>query len=165
MVDIPSKPVDAYVSTLLLPALANTAVPKLTEINVASKVDISCYLVTPGITSSAEQARIPDPRGCSRQDFSKLGKSTWTASAQYVENPGDETYNEAYDSLVPDSYWWVIERRGIPFDTPYAVGQLVDVYPIQAGLRVPLKESGQVLRINQELALVGNVQQNVAIVA
>lgn len=164
--DLPSTPVDGMVSTMWVPAIADTTAPKLTEINAAGSVDLSCYLTT-NADLGGDQATIPDPRACSLQDFEAPGKVTRTASLTYINNPQATggTNNKAATTLVPGTGGYLVFRRGLAFDVAYAVGQKVDVWPVACGLQIDAAESGQVLRITQKQFVRGPVRQGVATVA
>lgn len=166
MVDnlLPSLPVDDNTLHLWVPAIADTTAPKLTELAAAGAVDISCYLTAPW-NAGGDQATIPDPRACGDEDFSAPGKVTRTLDLQYIENPGSTTTNKAYDTLVPGTLGFLVQRRGTPYDVPLAVGDKVDVWPVRTGLQLPVTEAGQVFRINQKMFPSGKVRQQVAVVA
>jgi hypothetical protein len=163
MADVPSSPVDGYRRIQWVPTIADTLAPKMTEINAASAKDLSCYFVT--FDGTGEQATIADPRVCSVQDFERPGKETRALTSTYIVNPQSTTDNVASVTLAPNTPGFFIDRTGIPYDTAFAVGQKVDVWPVTSGVQSKVNEAGSVSRASQKQFVTGRVRQDVAIVA
>lgn len=169
MAEIPSTPADGNVAVWLVPAIADTTAPTLTELSAAGAVDISCYLTSDGYTTSLDQQVISDERLCSTETFEQPGRVSRTLSVTYIDNtnsPNEATSNKAKDTLVPGSVHYVVVRRGKAFDTPLAVGDKVTVTPVKAGQYDDVApEANSVLKTTQKLFITERTQSDVAVVA
>lgn len=166
---IPSTPADGNVAVWLVPAIADTTKPKLTEISAVTAVDISCYLTSDGYTTSLDQQVIADERLCSVETFEQPGRVTRSLSVVYIDNtnsPNSTTANKAKDTLKPGSVHYVVVRRGKAFDAPFAVGDKVTVTPVKAGEYDDMApEANSVLKTGQKLFVTERTQTGVALVA
>lgn len=161
--DIPSTPVDGNVRVQFVATIADPAAPKLTELNATSSKDLSCYLTA--WDGGGDQATINDRRLCTVQAFEAPGEVTRTLSVTYIVNPQSETNNLASTTLVEGSSGYLVHRTGLPFDSAFAVGQKVDVWPVTPGLQLKVNEQGQVSRSTQKQFVRGIVRRDVAVVA
>jgi hypothetical protein len=158
MVDIPSTPADGNMSVLLAPAIANTAAPTVAELTAAGVVDISCYLTSDGYNPGLDPQVISDSRLCTTQEFEQPGRFTRSMDTTYIDNTNAPTDNKAKDTLTPNSAHFLVVRRGIAFDTAYAAGQVVTVWPIKAGQYNDLPpEANSVLKTSQKQFVTGEV--------
>lgn len=169
MAEIPSTPADGNVAVWLVPAIADTTAPSLTELSAAGAVDISCYLTSDGYTTSLDQQVISDERLCSTETFEQPGRVSRTLSVTYIDNtnsPNETTSNKAKETLVPGSVHYVVVRRGKAFDTAFAVGDKVTVTPVKAGQYDDVApEANSVLKTTQKLFITERTQSDVAVVA
>lgn len=157
------------VSLRWVPAIANPAAPKLaTEINAASSVALEC-LLTQNFSPDASVNRISLRRMCSRQARERNGQVTRTiADLLGVYDPQDLTspVSKAYAALEPGATGYLVARWGVHVDTPWAAGDLVDVYPVEVGMRVKVSpEDDNELQFKASLSVSGEVQDDVAVVA
>lgn len=166
---IPSTPADGNVAVWLVPAIADTTKPKLTEISAVTAVDISCYLTSDGYTTSLDQQVIADERLCSVETFEQPGRVTRSLSVVYIDNtnsPNSTTANKAKDTLKPGSVHYVVVRRGKAFDAPFAVGDKVTVTPVKAGEYDDMApEANSVFKTGQKLFVTERTHTGVALVA
>lgn len=167
--EIPSTPADGNFLALIVPAIADTAAPKLTELNAVGVVDISCYLTASGWKPSLSEQVITDDRLCSTQTYEKKGRSQRSLEVEYIDNtnsPNADDFNKAKDTLIPGSKHYLVTRSGMPFDDAKAVGQKFSVRPIEAGEYNDLPpEANSVLKTGQKLFINGKTQTDVAAVA
>jgi len=169
MAEIPSTPADGNVLVLLVPAIADTSAPKLTEMSGSGVVDISCYLTGSGLKPSNSTATINDDRLCSREVYELPGRATNSLEVEYIDNtnaPNSTTDNKAKDTLVPRSRQYLVIRRGKAYETPLAVGDKVTIYPIMADdYNEMAPEANSVLKIGQKLFVTGPTKKSVALAA
>ena len=167
--DIPSTPADGNVLIKLVPAIADTSAPKLTELNVAGAVDISCYLTGGGYKPSLSEQVINDERLCTTQTYEQKGRSQRGLEVEYIDNtnsPNASTFNKAKETLVPGTTQFLVVRTGLPYSTALAVGQKVTVYPVTAGEYNDMPpEANSVLKTGQKLFVTGQVKIAVSTVA
>lgn len=168
-VDIPATPADGNVLVKLVPAIADTSAPKLTELNVAGAIDISCYLTGGGYRPSLSEQVITDERLCTTQTYEQKGRSQRGLEVEYIDNtnsPDATLYNKAKDTLVPGSKHFLVVRTGLPYADALAIGQKVTVYPVTAGEYNDMPpEANSVLKTGQKLFVTGQVKIAVATVA
>ena len=86
MADIPSTPADGNVLVKIVPAIADTSAPKLTELDAAGAVDISCYLTGGGYKPSLSEQVITDERLCTTQTYEQKGRSQRGLEVEYIDN-------------------------------------------------------------------------------
>lgn len=165
---LPSTPADGNVLVKILPAVADLNSPKVAEVNVASAVDISCYLTSDGYAPSVDQAGIPDERLCSTQIFEQPGRITNALNLTYIDNtnaPNAATDNKAKVTLVPGSTHVLLVRRGLPYEDALAAGQTVTLWPIKPGEYDEVTpEANSVLKIMQKQFMTGPVARSVKVV-
>jgi hypothetical protein len=120
--------------------MANTATPALaTEINAASSLDVSCFVYGDGWAPNLEQNKVEAPlRLCTKRTVDKFGNVKFTLQdLHYVVDPqGAPASNnvKAYETLTPGLKLYFVERQGLDAElTNYAVGQFVNVHPIELG--------------------------------
>lgn len=159
-------------TVIYVPTLATPGTPKLTEVGAAVATALNLGFALRGFAPNAEQGTSEDVRLASVQTFESPGRVKPTIDdVTYVYDPQavDQADNIHYDTLKPGVTGFLVDRRGIPATTAPAVGQLVDVYPIQCGAqrRVavdPSAEGGK-FEIIQKFFITGTVEYDVALIA
>ncbi|MDQ3484632.1 MAG: hypothetical protein M3445_04365, partial [Actinomycetota bacterium] len=87
-----------------VPAFVSAAAPKVTEVEAAGSIDLSCFLMEGSATASVEANKGQAPRRlCSRETFERFGNKTYSiADLMYVFNPqgvAGAAENAAYTGL------------------------------------------------------------------
>lgn len=169
MAEIPSTPADGNFKVVWVPAIADTTAPKLSELEAAGALDISCYLTGDGWNPTKEQATIPDPRMCSRQEFGRPGRKTPGLSITVIDNtnsPNEADSNAAVETIVEGAQGYFVERIGVPYEDAFAADQKVSVYPATAGEKQILApEANSVTRSTIPQFIFADVQTDKALVA
>lgn len=118
-------------------AVASPAAPKVaTEVTAAGSLDISCYIRAwnPEITTNSGTA---PSRLCTTLDLPAEGKTSIAAiPLMYVYDPqGDDAAadNKAKAKLTQGSEFYIVVRKGLPFDTAWATGQQTEVWKVRCG--------------------------------
>lgn len=168
-IDIPAGvSADGTTKVTFVPTIAGAA-PTLVELNAG--VDLSCYFTADGFSMTGSQDRSEDQRLCSTQNLQGMGRYSPTIDPiVYVFDPQDpentDDNNEAYATLTPGTSGYFVVRMGLPAGTAWAAGQFVWIDRIVLGQQIPLPpEANSVLKVTQEVAVTGNRQQDVAVVA
>lgn len=153
--------VKAVFTTAIVPPLTT---PTPTELNGATAVDISCYLMPDWDGPTATQNTGEDRRFCSRETFTRLGRNQWEISPlvytylpQELGTPGDAA-NEVYEALPPDTTGYLVVSYGKDPSTAFAAGDIVDVFPVEAGVQVKQARGTDEfapLTVTQALAVTG----------
>lgn len=154
------------VTARFVPAIANPAVPKLTELNAVSHIDLSCYLTGDGLSTETSENTTDDPRLCSKQVFEARGDFTDTMEITYVFNPASPADDEARIGLPPGTQGFIVLRWAVDSEDPFVIGDLVDVYPVEMGAQkknTPARNG--VHKITQKPFVTGAVKRDVALVA
>lgn len=151
-------------------AIADTASPKVTELtSTTTAIDFSCFLPADWDGPSAEQDKDTDERWCGKK-FEQMGDVTYTISElQYVVDPqavDQQGTNRLMAFLTPNKRGYLVMRRGKSMDAPVVAGDKVDVYTVQLGVSIAMPTpSNESLKNRQGIAVVGDVQTNVAVAA
>jgi len=155
-------------------AMADPDTPSLaTDINAATSLDLSQFLYADGWTPTLEQGK-----GQARR---RLGSKTNTermnipveqiGNLQYVFDPQEadtEPVNDAYALLVPGTELYLVQRLGMDVDSPWAVGQFVNVHRVLLGERAevaPVEDENADIYITQGVINLIPVVRKVAIAA
>ncbi len=164
---------EGNVKAVVVAAIADKAAPKLaTEINAASSVDISGYVMAGQFTPGGEQASGQNRRLGSKQTFQRLGRENPTfGDLQYVYYPqatAPDANNKAFETLVNLYTGFIVIRYGLDAQTTaFAVSQKVDVWPVEFGVQrknpPPEDDEFALLTITQAVAVTGTVQRNAVV--
>ncbi len=165
MPGLPSTPVDGRTRVQWVPAIANTGAPTVLEANATSGFDASCYITADGWAPGTDEATISDDRFCDVETFERRGRVTNTLSTTYIENPTDAANNKMAVTLATGTLGFFLIRRGLAFDTAFAAGQKVDVWPVESGIQTEVApEANSVYRLTQKQFIRDRVRRQVALV-
>jgi hypothetical protein len=156
------------VSLRWVETLANPSAPKLTEINATSSVALECLIVGQfNIDFSVDRTQLR--RMCSRQVRERSGPVTYSVQdLSVVYDPQDlaAPVSKGYAALSVGNSGFLVERRGVHVDTPWAVGDLVRVIPVEVANANPAPpEDDNELQARIALTVIGEVEKDVAVVA
>lgn len=169
VVDLPGIDARGKGTVIFVPAIANINAPKLTELNAAGAVNLTCAIY--GWSPSAEQSTVERTKYCYTATVSSLGAPTYSIEPviydydpQNIEDSDPYGY---YAKLTPGTQGYIIDRRGLTKEVALAAGQIVDIYPVTLGVqgRVPIDATaeGEKLRITQTFAVSGDPVMDVTI--
>ncbi len=161
-----SVPTNGTTSAVLVMTIANPAAPDVDEITAVSSLDLSCYLTGDGLNPQTSENTIEDPRLCQVQTFEARGDFTDSLELTYVFNPASPADNEAQLALPAGTSAFVVMRWAVDSEDAFGAGDIVDVYPVVAG--IPRKQQparNGVHKIMQKLFVVGEVMRDVEVVA
>jgi hypothetical protein len=161
-----SVPADGNLAVLWVTTIADPDNPTQGELNAASVVDLSCYIIGDGFTPTIDEQVVTDNRLCSTQTFEQPGRFTEGLSVSYVYNidsPGDD---EARLALPRATSGFLVCRWGIPYDQAFAADDVVDVWPAKVGVpsKMPPTANG-ILSIMQRVFMTGAVRRDVTVAA
>jgi len=133
-------PADGNVKVVFVPTIADPKAPTLAELNATSALDITCGVTGGGFTTSTDVQTLTDERLCSTQTFEDVGTFTYAIDdIEYIIDPQDVSptgENKIYKTLVPGTAGFIVVRYGVAYDTAFAAGDVVDVYPVKLGPQV-----------------------------
>lgn len=153
------------VLVLFLTALANPLLPKLSEMNASSGLDLSCYLTGDGLNTDTNENNIEDPRLCSKQTFESPGDFSRTLELTYVFNPEEPTDDEARLTLKRGVKGFVAIRWAVDADQVIAIGDIFDIYPVTMGAqRKQTPGRNSVHKIMQKPFVTGQLAEDVKVV-
>jgi hypothetical protein len=125
-------------------AVANPSAPTLTEIQAATGLTISCMLFgeQEGVSATTEKVTLPRIL-CETEQFEANGPTTYSMSDLMVsfspQAAAGSNGKKAWETLVEGATGFLWRRQGIPATDDTAVGQFVDLVPIEIGTRTPTK--------------------------
>jgi hypothetical protein len=160
----PSVLAEGNVKVVFVPTLASVTAPTAVALNAG--VDISCYLMPDWDGPTATQNTGSSRRFCSREDFQRLGRVSWTVPPLvYSYGPQDDTgeINAAREALAAGVEGFLVVGFGIAPDEDFAASDKVDVFPVEAGVQVKQARGADEfapLTITQTLAVTGTVAQD-----
>ncbi len=160
-------------TVIYVPTLANPAAPKLTEMGASATAALNLGYALRGFAPGGDQGSSDDIRLASTVTFENPGRFKPTLDdITYVYDPQAATgtaSNKHYETLKNGVKGYLIDRRGVSATTAAAIGQIVDVYPIQFGAQrrvaVDPSQEGGKFEIIQKPFIVGQPQYDVALVA
>lgn len=161
---------EGAVKVAFVPTLADPAAPKLTEITAVGALDISCYLTKDGFGVGGEDEKGTDERLCTKEVFETLGKTRYTIeNLIYIydaQNAGSDS-NKAYELMKRGTGGYLVVRWGGDAQTDdFAVGDVVDVYPVTLGEQFKQRpEANSKLKVSQGVIVSGPVEPDVALAA
>ena len=158
-----------------VPAIADMAAPTVAEINAASGVNITCFLLAEqdGVTGTAEKVALARLL-CETSTTEALGDQTWSlADLQGVFDPqaaagstGKKAWEEFQDAINPG---YLVRRQGVIADSDSAeaaTGQFVDVFQVEVAKATPGKSSTDasgIYTFTAPVALVSTPEFNVPV--
>ncbi|GAB3376219.1 phage tail tube protein [Amycolatopsis echigonensis] len=119
-----------------VPVLANIAAPTVAELTGGTSLE--CLIMADGLDISTDEAAITASKLCDTIDAEQPGRAKTTIKLTCVRKdvPAEDI---AWTLLQRGLTGYLAVRRGIPVATGYATGQKVEVYPVKAGVRRPVK--------------------------
>ena len=166
---------EGNVKAKVVPAIANPSAPSLaTEINAATAVDISGYIMAGAFTLASEQGRGTNRRLGSKQTFQRLGRDNPTIEdIRYVYYPqaaAADPNNKAYETLISGYAGFIVVRYGLDAQTvDFAAAQKVDIWPVEFGVQrkdpPPEDDEFALLTVTQAVGVTGVVVRNSTIAA
>lgn len=160
-------------TVLYVPTLANPATPKMTEIGPSVTTCLNLGYALRGFGPGGDQGSSDDIRLASTVTYENPGRFKPTLDdITYVYDPQAPTAtpsNKHFETLKDGVKGYLIDRRGLPATTALAIGQFVDVYPVQFGKQRPVaidpSAEGGKFEIIQKPFIIGAPQYNVAVIA
>lgn len=161
-----SVPTNGTILAIFVEAIADPAAPAIGEVTDPTSLDVTCYLTGDGLNTATTENSIEDPRACSRQTYESPGDFTDTLEFTYVFNPASPADDEAHLALPQGTTGFIVIRWAVDSEQAVAIGDIVDVYPVTAGVqrKQPITRNA-VHRIMQKMFVTGEVQRDVEIVA
>lgn len=113
-------------------SIANIAAPTAAECNGA--LELTKRITPDGLKTDPTTADVDTSSLASRFDTKKAGRVGYEAEVTFKrgDNPTDDL---PYTTFKYGVNGYLIIRRVIAFETPFAAGQQVEVYPIECGER------------------------------
>lgn len=140
-VSIPeSVTAEGNVCAYFVPTVADLSAVTTAEITAGT--NISCFLMPEWDGAQATQNSGESRRFCSKEGFSRLGRTAWSiAPLQYTYLPqelgtGGNAANAVYEALTEDTTGYVLLFYGLAGDSTPASGDVYDGFPVECGVQV-----------------------------
>ena len=137
---IPANLEDGMLKTVFVPTIADITNPKVSELTGPSVLDLSYYLAGDGYQLNHTQEMIDDDREGSAAVGQIPGQEKFDGGTmQLIDNTNVEgADNEAVETLTRGTTGFIVRRRGLPTDTPFAETQTVSVHKVTIGIKTPV---------------------------
>lgn len=153
---------DGNLMVTIVNALANPEAPTVAEVDGGT--DVSCYLTS--FAPTTNEAVVTDDRLCSRFVTENPGKKTEMLQTVYVYNIPEPSQDEARIALAEGTVAYAVARWGVPYDDAVAAGDVVDVWPIKAGVQAKLEgASNETFKIGQKQFVYDEVIRDAVVAA
>lgn len=149
---------------LWVPAIANPAAPKVTELTAGGVKPLTYALAPDGFDHQTSVATITSGRYTLAQALELDGVVTDTVEVKYVyKNDGSDV---ASTTLAKGAQGFIVKRMAVANDVAIAAAQRVTVIPVECSVRrdVPPAANTELMKI-QKLNVRGTVHRDVAVVA
>lgn len=124
--------------------VADITVPKLTELNAVGGFNLSCSLFgeQDGVTSSTEKVTLPRIL-CETAQFEVNGSTTYSMADLMIsfqpQAASGSDGKKAWETLSDNISGFLWRRQGVSSTADLAIGQFVDIVPVQLGTKTPTK--------------------------
>lgn len=171
---LPGVPLAGTLSLTFVPADTATFDPAAPSVALsvgATEVVAQCLIPSGTYTGvTTEVNRIRKGRACSTTPYYVRGeKQVNIERVQVIYDPQDLTadISAAYAALVPETQWYMIDRRGVDGQTALTVGDVVDVVKVEVLARnKPYSdEEGAEAVADILLTFIGEIEEDVEMVA
>jgi hypothetical protein len=154
-------------------AVANITTPKLTELDAVSGFNLSCSLFGEQGDPTANQEKVTLPRIlCETQQYEVNGTVTYAMPDLVIsfspQAASGADGKKAWETMTDNLNGFLWRRQDVAAADALAVGQFVDIIPVQLGIKVPGKTStgaDGVYSFTQGASITGAPAWNKAIVA
>ncbi|MGR7002814.1 phage tail tube protein [Yinghuangia aomiensis] len=123
-------------------AIANIHAPTVAECNAST--DLTPRITPDGLGITPDTATVDTSSLASTFDTEGVGRRSYKNELTCKRGEGADDY--AYDLLTYRTRGFLLVRRNVPYETPWAATQDVEVYPAQCGepaLEAPAKNEVQ----------------------
>ncbi len=157
---------------ILAPAVASKAAPTALEVNAATGLDVTCYVIgdlaEPTQSTNVVQRQ---RRACDTVLYSQIGITTYQGGEVVLafgpQAAAGSDGKKAWEKFKNGYVGFLIRRQAMDVSTTPAAGQFVDVIPVELGLAIPIS-TGQGEEAEAAFmatyAITGKPEWNVAIV-
>lgn len=131
---------DGMLKTVFVSTIADITKPTVSELTGPSVLDLSYYLAGDGYQLNHTQEMIDDDREGSATVGQIPGQDKFDGGTmQLIDNTNvDGADNEAVETLTRGTTGFIVRRRGLPTDTPFAETQTVSVHKVTIGIKTPV---------------------------
>lgn len=125
---------DGNIKVTYVPAIANIAAPTTTELS--SGTDLECLITAGGFQPTVNEEVVSVPKLCETITAEAPGRATHQIVLTMVRK---DTSSEdvGWTTMVRGTEGYLVVRYGAAYDTAYASGDEVQVFPGKAGERRP----------------------------
>ena len=154
-------------------AVADILVPKLTELNATSGINLSCSVFGEqgGLTSTTSKVSLPRLL-CEKTTYQVNGETNYEMADLMIsfqpQAASGADGKKAWETLTDDIAGFLYYRQDISSTADLAVGQFVNVIPVQLGVKTPTTTgtgNESVYAFTQAASVTGKPAFNVALVA
>lgn len=127
---------------VFVPTIADKNAPSVAVVNGATSLDVSCFLYD-DFTRPTQSTNVVTRkrRICDTVQYQQIGVTTYgSGEMQYSVDPQAAALSNgklAYEKFPAGTVGFLLRRLGIDVATDLAIGQFVDVFPVEFGPPLP----------------------------
>ncbi|OKI22203.1 hypothetical protein [Streptomyces sp. CB03911] len=123
---------DGKTRVVWLPSISSLTAPTAAELNAAA--DFTQRITPDGLKKDPTTASVDTGSIASRTDTEEVGRVKWDIEVTFKigTTPTDQL---PYTTLTLGTHGFMVCRHDIDFETAFAAGQVVEVYPVACGQR------------------------------
>lgn len=145
---MPDMLADGNVKVTYVPTIADIAAPKSAELSAGT--DLECLIMGDGFQPSVDEEVVSIPKLCETINAQGPGRATHSIQLTMVRKT-ETAEDTAWTTMLRNTKGFLVVRYGTPYDTEYASGDAVQVFPGACGERrpQPVEANGAVTFISQ----------------
>ncbi|MFF4600554.1 hypothetical protein [Amycolatopsis sp. NPDC001319] len=127
---------DGNIKVSFVPTIVNIGAPTVAEVTAGTSLE--CLIMSDGLDISTDESVTSAPKLCETIDAEQPGRSKTTIQLTCVrkDTPAEDV---AWTLLQRGLTGYLVVRRGTSIETAFAAADPVEVYPVKAGVRRPIK--------------------------
>lgn len=127
---------------IFVPTIANTAAPTSAELTAGTTLDISCYLFDEFARPTKQTNTVTkNRRVCDTVQYQQIGVTQYEGGdllmAWDPQSAAASNGKKAWEKFVSGATGYLVRRQGIDVNTDIAVGQFVDMLPVEISATMP----------------------------
>lgn len=126
--------VDGATKVTYVPAIANIAAPTVAELTAGT--DLECLTTADGLSQTVNEDVVSIPKLCEILNAESPGRVNFQIVLTLVRQDADVD-DVAWTTLIRKTAGFLVIRDGVDYQTAYAAGDKVQVFPGAAGERRP----------------------------
>lgn len=125
---------DGYTKVTYVPTIADISAPTVSELTAGT--DLECLITGGGFAPTVNEEAVSVPKLCETITAEAPGRATHQIQLTMVRKD-NSSEDVGWTTLLRNTEGYLVVRYGVAYDTAYASGDDVQVFPGSAGERRP----------------------------